>query len=166
MAFSTSASVISTNLDNMLRGLYRDNADHAVTGTTSETDMASTTITGGTIGATGALLVIASGTITNSASGAKTIKLYLGATAIVTVSRTAANAQDWAIWCLIANTSEGAQRITAIYSTTDAATSSINDTTAAIDTSTNAILKLTGTLASGSDTITGTIFDVLEVQIQ
>lgn len=166
MPFSATASVPSTDLDNCFRGLYRDNANHTVTGTTSETDMASTTITGGVIGPTGTLYVRASGTITNSASAAKTIKLYLGTTVIATVSRTAANAQDWIIEAWIDNTASNAQRIDLLYSTADSVAVTYDYTTAAVDTSANAALKVTGTLVSGSDTITGTKFKALVMQIQ
>lgn len=165
MAFTDTYSVVAADLNNMVRGLYRDNTAHAVTGAVTETDMGSLSITGGTIGATGAIHVIAAGTITNTASAAKTVKLYLGATAVATVSRTGANAQDWLIdaWCF--NTAADAQRWVVQYSTTDAATVTADYTTSAIDTASNATLKLTGTLVDGTDAITQSAFDVLLVQI-
>ena len=163
--FSSTGSVANTDMNNMLRGYYRDNANHAVTGTTNETDLASTTLTANDLGATGMLEVFASGTITNSGSGAKTIKLYFGATAIATVSRTAANAQDWFICARISNTATGAQRIEVWYSTADATTVTFDYTTAAIDTTSNVTVEVTGTLVSGSDTITQTKMEILNVQI-
>jgi len=165
MAFTSTSSLTAADFNNMLRGLYKDNSNNAHTGDTVETDLASTTITGGTIGATGGIHVIAAGTITNVGSGAKTIKLYLGATAVATVSRTAANAQDWLIdaWCW--NTATGAQRWKVQYSTADATTVTGDYITSAIDTTANATLKVTGTLVTATDTITQTMFDVHIVQI-
>ena len=149
----------------MVRGLNRDNSTYTVTGTTAETDMAPLSITGGTIGGTGGIHVIATGTITNVGSGAKDIRLYLGATAVATVSRTAANAQDWQIdaWCF--NTSSSAQRWKVVYSSADALTLSCDYITSAIDTASTQTLKVTGDLADATDTITQTMFDVFQVQI-
>ena len=165
MSFADTQSVAAADLNNMLRGLKRDNTTYSVTGTTAETDMASLSITAGAIGATGGLHVIAAGTITNVGSGAKDIKLYLGATVIATVSRTAANAQDWQIeaWCF--NTAANAQRWKVVFSTADAVTLSGDYTTSAIDTASTQTLKLTGDLADATDTITQTIFTVFLVQV-
>lgn len=166
MPFSSTASLINTDMDNTLRGVYRDNADHAVTGTTSETDLASTTITGGTIGATGCLHVYAAGTITNAVNNTKTVRLYLGSTAIATVSRTAANAQDWLMYAVISNTAAATQRIGVLFSTADAVTVSFDYITAAIDTASNQTLEVTGQLtAAGDNTITQTKFEVFVSQI-
>lgn len=165
MAFTNSNSLVADDVNNMLRGLVRDNTSHAVTGTTSETDMASTSVTGGTIGTTGGIYVVAAGTVTNSASGAKTIKLVLASTTIATVSRTAANAQDWLIEAWGFNTAANAQRWLVRYSTADAVTVTGDYVTSAVDTSSNQTLKLTGTLVDGADTITQTVFDVFVVQI-
>jgi hypothetical protein len=165
MAFANLDSVTAANLNNMLRGLYRDNTDHAVTGTTNETDMATVSITGGTITATGGIYVVAAGTITDSASAAKTVKLYLGATAVATVSRTGANAQDWLIEAWGFNTTAAAQRWLVRYSTADATTVTGDYITSAIDTASAATLKVTGTLVDAADTITQTMFDVFEVQV-
>lgn len=165
MSFSNTDSVVASDLNNTLRGLTRDNSSYTVTGTIAETNLAPLSITGGTIGATGALHVIAAGTITNVGSGAKDIRLYLGATVIATVSRTAANAQDWQIdaWCF--NTSSSAQRWKVVYSTADAVTLSGDYITSAIDTASTQTLKLTGDLADATDTITQNVFDVFVVQV-
>lgn len=165
MAFANTNSLTATDANNMLRGLTRDNSDHAVTGTTSETDMASLSITGGTVGATGCLHIVAAGTITNVASAAKTVKLVLGSTTIATVSRTAANAQDWTIDAWMFNTASNAQRWRVIYSTADATTVTMDYITSSVDTSSNQTLKLTGTLVSASDTITQTAYDVFVAQV-
>lgn len=167
MPFSATASLISTDADNMLRGLYRDNANNQVANTATETDMATTTVTGGTIGATGSLLVFAAGTIANAVNNSKDIRLYLGATVLATVSRTVANAQDWYIQALITNTAANAQRVAVMYSTADATTVTFDYATSAIDTSSNQTLKVTGdmSVADAGNTITQTMFDVFVVQI-
>ncbi len=165
MPFTNSNSIVATDLNNTLRGLYRDNSDHAHTGNTDETNLASVSITGGTITATGALHVTAAGTVTNVGGTAKTIKLYLGATAVATVSRTAANAQDWLIdaWCF--NTASATQRWVIIYSTADAVSLTFDYITSAIDTASAATLKCTATLAGATETVTQTAFDVMVVQV-
>lgn len=165
MAFANTNSIVASDLNNMLRGLYRDNTDHAVTGTTGETDLASLSIAGGTITATGAIYVIAAGTVTNSAGAAKTVKLYLGATALATVSRTGANAQDWVIEAWGLNTASNAQRWVVKFTTADAVTVSHDYTTSAIDTASAQTLKVTGTLVNSADTITQSAFDVFVVQV-
>lgn len=163
--FSSTGSVANTDLNNMARGYYRDNADHAVTGTTAETTLGSFTLTANDLGATGLLEVWASGTITNSASAQKLVKLYFGATAIATVTRTAANAQDWFIYARISNTATGAQRVSVWYSTTDATTVTFDATTAAIDTTANVTVAVKGTLTDGADTATETKIEALNAQI-
>jgi hypothetical protein len=165
MPFSNSDSLTATNLNNMLRGLYRDNTTRTVTGTTDETQMAALSVTGGTITETGGLLIFAAGTITNSAGGAKTVRLKLGATTVGTVSRTGANAQDWFFLAQVSNTANNAQRWSVLFSTTDATTTSFDYTTSAIDTASNATLEVTGQLANGSDSITQTMFNVFVSQI-
>ena len=165
MSFSNTQSIVAADMNNCLRGLNRDNSTYTVTGTTTETNMAPLSITGGTIGATGALHVIAAGTITNVGGGTKDIRLYLGATVIATVSRTAANAQDWQIeaWCF--NTSSSAQRWKVVHSTADATTLTGDYTTSAIDPASTQTLKITGDLGDATDTITQNIFDVFLVQV-
>jgi len=165
MAFSSTASIISTDLDNMLRGLYRDNADHAVTGTVSETAMATTTITGGVVGATGGLLIFAAGTLAGTAS-TKDMRLEYGGTTIATVAHGAATVSDWFFLALMTNTSASAQRWFVLRSTADLLTATFDYTTSAIDTSTNQTLEVTGDLANSGDTITQTIMNVFLVQIQ
>ncbi len=163
MPFSASANVISTDLDNMLRGQKQDNSNYAVTGGVVETDMASFTMASNTMGATGALHVVAAGTITGAA-GTKRIRLYFGATAIVDTTA-AAGVADWWIDCWIYNTSASAQRIVGTWSDHQTATNFNKDyITAAIATTSSVIIKLTGILGNAADTITETIFDVLIIQ--
>jgi hypothetical protein len=165
MSFSNTDSVVASDLNNMVRGLYRDNTTHTVTATTAETDMGSLSITGGTIGATGGIHVIAGGFLTAPGSGSKAMKLYLGSQLIATVSRSASNLQDWVIeaWCF--NTAANAQRWTVYFSTTDAETVSMDYTLSTIDTASSQTLKLTGTLSNGGDSITQAFFDVFQVQV-
>ena len=165
MPFTSTSSLTAADVNNFLRGLVRDNTTYTKTGAATETDLASTTITGGTISATGGIYVVAAGTVTNSAAGAKTIDLKFGATNIATVSRTGANAQDWLIEAWGFNIATNAQRWVVRYSTTDATTVTGDYITSAIDTTANVILKLTGELANGADTITQNAFDVFVVQI-
>jgi len=165
MPFANGDFLTAAVMNNLLRGLYRDNTDRAVTGTVTETDMASVTMTGATMGATGALHIMASGTVTDVGGAAKDIRLYFGATAVATISRTGANAQDWLFdaWCY--NTATGAQRWHIVYSTADAVTRTADYTTSAIDTTASVIVKVTGDLAGATDTITQKTFDVFIVQV-
>ena len=162
--FSSTASIAKADVDNMLRGLGKDNTDNSVTGTTNETDLATLSITADTIGATGGLLIIASGDITNSGSGAKTIRLDLGATTLSTISRTGANAQDWSFLVYLVNTATGAQRGMVIRSTTDANTVDTDFVVASEDTTGTLTLKVTGELANSADTIKQAMFDILIIQ--
>jgi len=164
MAFTNSDSIVATDLNNMLRGLVRDNTDRAVTGTTNETDLSSQTITGGAITATGGLLVVAAGTVTGAA-GTKRIRLYFGATAIADTTAVSGTA-DWYIISWIFNTATGAQRVLSIFSDpTNATNHNMDTTTAAIDTTANVTLEVTGQLGAGGDTITQTLMDVMIIQI-
>ena len=142
MAFANADSIVAADINNMLRGLDRDNTNNAHTGDTVETDLTSFTITGGTLGATGILVVIAAGTITNSGSGAKTIRLDLGSTTLATVSRTGANAQDWSIVMFLTQTATNAQRAIVWFTTTDALTTTQNVTTSAEDSTAPILLPL------------------------
>jgi hypothetical protein len=165
MPYVDTNSITAADVNNCLRGFYRDNTTHTVTGTTDETTMGTVSVTAGTITATGALHVVAAGTATNVGGTAKTVKLYLGATAVATVSRTGANAQDWLVdaWCF--NTAAAAQRWVIVYSTTDATTVTMDYTTSAIDTASAATLKCTATLTGATETVTQTAFDVFVVQV-
>lgn len=165
MAFADTNSLVAADLNNMLRGLYRDNTTHTVTATASETDMGSVSLTAGIVGTTGALHILASGNVTNSASGTKTIKLYLATTLIATVSRTGANNQNWVIHAWMFNTAANAQRWIIRYSTADSTATTSDYTTSSVDTASSQTLKLTGTLTSGSDSIVQAIFDVFVCQI-
>lgn len=163
MPFATGDTITATDMNNVLRGLYRDNTDHVVTGAAAETDMASMTLTANTLGATGSLHIVASGTIT-SATGTKRVRLFFGATAIVDLPA-AAGTSDWWIDCWIYNTATNAQRIIAAYSDHTNATNFTKDyTTAAIDTASSQTIKCAGTPAGAADVITQKTFNIDIVQ--
>lgn len=163
MPFLSTQSITATDMNNVLRGLYRDNTTRSSSGT-GEDDLGSLSIGANTIGATGLIHVIAAGTITGAA-GNKTLKLYFGGTAIIT-SATAAGTSDWLLEAWIHNTATNAQRIYVQWSDHQSATNFNKDyTTLAIDTTASATLKVTGECANGADTITETLFDVFICQI-
>ena len=164
MPFTNTQSIVAADLNNMWRGLYRDNTDHAHTGNTNETDLASVSITGGTITATGGLHVLAAGT-TTTAGGTKRVRLYFGATAIGDTTAVTGTG-DWFFEAWIYNTAANAQRCLVLWSTHNSATNFNQDyITAAIDTASAVTLKCTGLLAAGGDTVTQTMFDVSIIQI-
>lgn len=164
MPFSNNYSVIAADMNNMLRGLYRDNTDRSITGSLTETDLGSVSILGGTITATGGLHVISAGTITGVA-GTKRMRLYLGATALIDTTALAGTS-DWYLEAWIYNTASNAQRCSVIWSTNASTTNYNKDyITAAIDTASNQTLKVTGTLGNVGDTIAETMFDVMVIQI-
>ena len=164
MPFSTTGSVISTDLDNMLRGIYRDNSDTALTGTASETTLKSVSIAANTIGATGGFHVLICGSLTGTA-GTKTMRLKFGATTIATISDAAGTSSDWFFegWCF--NSGTGNQRWYTQRNGNDVLTSSFDYTTSAEDTTANKTLAVTGQLGATGDTITATMMDVFIVQI-
>ena len=163
MAFANTNSIAAADMNNLLRGLHRNNADSAHTGDTNETDLASFTVTGGTIGATGRLIVEATGTITGSA-GNKTIQMKFG-TLVVRTTGSVAGTGEWLIKATISNTATNAQRINVITSS-HASTTIIGDyLTGTIDTTANQDIKITGTLANSADTITQTKFEIQVQQI-
>ena len=164
MPFPTTGSVISTDLDNMLRGIYRDNSDSALTGTLVETTLKSVSIAANTIGPTGALHVVFGGKITGTA-GTKIMKLKFGGTIIATTSDSAASVLDWYFdaWCL--NTATNAQRWIVHLRQDSAVGDRVSFQTSVIDTTQNQTLLVTGQLGNVGDTLTATIFDVFVVQI-
>lgn len=165
MPFGTT-SLTASDCNNFYRGYYRDYAAYSTSGTGEDT-LSTTTITGGTIGSTGVMVIEAHGTISTVTNSTKTIKLYFGSTVIATVSRTAANAQDWFIRAVVRNRSASVQEISVIYSTTDAATLSFDTTTATEDTSTNLNLKTTGEyVTTGDGTVNQNAFEANVQQIQ
>lgn len=170
MPFPPTGSVISTDLDNMLRGLNRDNSDHAVSGPVVETTLASFSVSANTMGPTGGLVCIAVGTCIG-AGGTKAIRLYLGGTALMVISVPSGN-QCWFIKAWIFNTATNAQRvyvesgsIPAQAGTSATPLLTYEYEAAALDTTQNQILKVTTTNANAGDTCTQTMWDVFVVQI-
>lgn len=164
MPFSTTGSVISTDLDNMLRGIYRDNSDTAFTGSLTETTLKSVSIGGNIIGATGGIRLIIAGTLTGT-GGTKTLRLKFGSTTIATITQGAGTTSDWYFdaWCY--NTSTGAQRWFIQRNGNDLLTSTFDYTTSAEDTTANRTLAVTAQLGNTGDTITQSMMSVFVVQI-
>ena len=170
MPFNPTGSVVSTDLDNMLRGLYRDNSDHAVTGTVVETPLAGLNISPNTIGPTGGLFVLAVGTCAGATS-TKSIRLYFGGVLLASVP-VPVGSQCWFIKVWIYNTATNAQRIyietgsiPALTGTQAAPVLSYAYAIASIDTSQNQVLQTRTVNASALDTATNTMFDVYVAQI-
>ena len=164
MAFANTDSIVANDVNNMLRGLHRNNADSNHTGDTNETDLSSMSITSGTIGATGLILSYASGTITGTA-GTKTIRMVFGSTTIAVVTHSAGTTLDWSITAKISNTATGAQRIE-IWKTADDGLAMVFDyTTSAIDTTASVTHKVTAQLGAAGDVISQAKFEVYVNQI-
>lgn len=122
------------------------------TGDTTETALATITIPAGTIGANGQVEVIALWSVTNNANS-KTLKVKLGATAFTSVSTTSTG--SFQTYTRIANRNSQASQVAMAFGAGNAfASSGGANTTAAIDTSVDTTLTLTGTLAVGTDTVT------------
>lgn len=164
MPFSPTGSVISTDLDNMLRGLYRDNSDTSMSGTTGEVTLKSVSIAANTIGGTGGLRIMVCGSLSGTA-GTKTIRLKFGSTTLATITQAAGTVTDWYfdVWCF--NSSSGTQRWFIQRNGNDVLTSSFNYSTSTEDTTANKTLSVTGQLSNAGDTITQTMFDVFVIQI-
>ena len=171
MPFNPTASIISTDLDNMLRGLYRDNSDRVVVGTSAETPLAGVNISPNVIGPTGAIFVLAAG-YSIGAGGVKNVRLYFGSTLITSIA-VPAGAQTWFIKAWIYNTASNAQRIYCEAGYVAGNPGAIGAptlnyvayATAAIDTSQNQVLQTRTNNLSVADSNTNTMFDVYVAQI-
>jgi len=170
MPFPTTGSVVSTDLDNMLRGLNRDNSDHVVTGTVAETIMASFNLAANTVGPTGGIFVLAAGTAIG-AGGVKTVKFYIGGAVFLTLN-IPSGTQCWFVKAWMYNTATNAQRVYIESGTIPigpgsaaAPVLSYEYTTSNIDTTANQTVKVSTTNASAADTLTGTMWNVYVVQI-
>jgi len=164
VAFANTDSITSTDMNNLLRGLIRDNTSNAHTGSTAETALASTSITGGTMGATGGILIFACGIISGTA-GTKTIDLQFGSSTIETITHAAGTTSDWCFLALGVNTATNAQRWFMIRTVNDLITTSFNTDTTSIDTTANVTVRVTVTLGNAGDTVTQLMWDVFQVQI-
>lgn len=163
MPFSNSDSFTATDANNLLRGLHRNNANSAHTGDTNETDLSTFTMTGGTMTATGAIVIRAAGTV-SGAAGTKQLRLYLGSTAIQAFSAVTGT-EDWSFLTSVSNTAASAQRITSYNVAPNSTAVAFDYTTSAVDTSANQTIKVTGQLGNAADTITQTVFEIFVVQI-
>lgn len=164
MAYSNTDTIAATDFNNVLRGLKRDNTTYTHTGNTNETDLASFTMTGGTMTATGCIWILAAGTVTGAA-GTKRIRLYFGGTAIIDTTA-AAGVADWFLKAWIFNTASNAQRIVVEWHDhTNTTNYNMDYTTLAIDTSANAIIKTTITLGNAADSVSQTVSDIFISQI-
>lgn len=165
MPFSANASIISTDLDNMLRGLYRDNSDTALTGTLVETTLKSVSIAANAIGPTGALHIIVAGTVTGVA-GAKTMRIKYAGTTLGTILYGAGVTNMWMFETLLFNTSNTTQRILNRQVDNTGVSVIAGYSTPSVDTTQNQLITITGQLGNVADTITATLFDIFVVQIQ
>ena len=151
-------------MDNMLRGLYRDNSDSSLSGTTNETTLKSVSIAANTIGNTGGFHAFICGTLIGTA-GTKTMRLKFGSTTIATITQAAGTTSDWFfdVWCH--NTATNSQRWYVQRNGNDLLTSTFDYTTSTEDTTANKTLAVTGQLGNASDSTNATIMDVFVVQI-
>ena len=139
------------------RAIDKDNSD-AVTAGAGEDDLQSYTIPAGALHADGGIIVRAAGTKANGNSENKTIKLHFGGSSW-TIHAAAANANDWRMEAEIVNTATNAQRIS--WNCFDGITITQGYETASIDTTGAVTVKLTGECATGTDTITQTMWSVV-----
>ena len=162
--FANTDSITATDVNNMLRGIIRDNTDNSHTGNINETALASTTVTGGTIGATGALLILAAGTVTGT-NDTKTIDLQFGSSTLASFTHNAAAVNDWMFAVLMVNTTTSAQRTIIIKNVNSLSTLQTDYLATSQDTTANRTLRVTVTLANGSDSVTQTMWNVFQVNI-
>lgn len=157
-------------MDNMLRGLFRDNSDHAVAGPVVETTLSSTSIGANTIGPTGGLFILAVGSAVG-AGGNKIVRFYFGASALISITVPAGN-QCWFIKVWIYNIATGTQRIYyetgywgAVVGVAAAPTLAYEYGTAGIDTTQNQTAKVTTANTSAGDTLTQSVWAGYVAQI-
>ncbi len=169
MAFANTGSIVANDMNNMLRGIHRDNTAQAHTGDTAETNLNTFSLTGGTLTSTGGIYIISAGT-TTSTNSTKDIKLYFGSVLVPTLQVPQANTDDWLIEAWVFNTTTTAQKYITKAQRAVIAGGTVTFTgnmfgSSTEDTTANVTIKTTATLANGSDTITQTMFDVFIIQI-
>ena len=121
-----------------------------LTGTTSETTLATITIPAGAMGANGLIRVSSVWSYTNSANN-KTLRCRFGGTSVAASIFTTTTSAP--LNCLIANRNSASSQVVGLASGLFAATNTTL-TTPAINTANAVDITLLGTLASGSETIT------------
>lgn len=122
----------------------------SVTGTLVETTLASIIVPGGMMGPNGSLRIKTKSSYTNSANN-KTFKISFGGTSVISVVRTTANTDYWLF--TIDNRGNAASQLAANSSIPVGASGSVFGLLA-IDTTVDALLTITGTLANTGETIT------------
>lgn len=126
----------------------------AVTGTTSETTLYSITIPGGALGPNGVMRVESLWKVTNNANN-KTCQVKFGGTAFAAPVLTTSNAFRGVVTIMNRNAQNSQVAAPNTYAADGAmGTEGTNPLTAAIDTSTDKTLALTGTLGNSADNIT------------
>jgi len=121
----------------------------SVTGTTSETTLASITIPGGMMGANGSLRITPFFSVTNSANN-KTLKVKLGSTAFSSLAVTTSATTT----LLVAVRNRGSASSQIAMSSTGVGISTIAPQSGSVDTAVDQVLTITGQLASTGETIT------------
>lgn len=170
MPFSATGSVIDTDMNNIVRGVWRDNTTRALTGTLAETTMAGAqgqelSITGGTLTATGGFHIVTAGII-SGAGGTKRIRLYLASLTVLIDTTALAGTSDWFMDAWVFNTATNAQRCIVQWSDHSNSTNYNKDyLTQSVDTTNSFTIGVTGVLAVATDTITRTMMEVQIVQI-
>ncbi len=154
--------------------LKRDNTDKSIVSSTTETDFfvgePGYTIPANTIGATGGLRLTLTGMVLNNAAGTITFRVRLGATIIlasaaIDIENVATNKAKWVLVVWIHNTATNAQRCSAQLMISDITADNLIVTgasgtvenwiglgygTAAIDTTADAILRVTAQYSASS----------------
>jgi hypothetical protein len=129
----------------------------AITGSTAETDVGQGfTVPGRAMGANGCVDVCIHGAATNNAN-VKTAKVYFGGQVVATIAL--ASAASYRIEVCIGNRNSLASQIITVKSIVGA-TPALASTTKTINTNTDQTLKVTVTLADGTDTVTQNAIEV------
>lgn len=134
--------------------LYSNLTTSSLTGTTTETTLATIPIKGGVLGVNGKLRFYILGTVTNNANN-KIFRLKHAATTLWQVAHTTAVGVTSQI--LFLNKNSESSQVTALYNTTGFGGGAVTAVTpSAIDTSADFSLTITGQLADSADSISVT----------
>jgi len=119
----------------------------------TETTLQSFTLPANSLAVDGqAIRVVASGTMVGS-TRSRSIKLYLGATVIATLTTAVATVTHWAMEATIVRTAAGAQRILVYVSAGSGAADTVsftNNGVAAVSLTADALVKVTGQSTTGA----------------
>lgn len=148
---------LSNNTLGYYRGLARVVADTTTSGTT-ETTFGTVTIPAGDFPVDGGVRIRVAGTKTNGSAENKDIKIYFGSGA-ETVINDSNTADDWSAELTVINVDATTNRFT--YTSYDGSVSLTNYSEKGVNTANAIEIKVTGrVVATGTDTITGTMFTV------